>query len=66
VTAATRRPFRLSFPRIPDEEELRTRIARDISPPLYFDDIHGSPAWRRHMTLQLGEEARAELAGGSA
>ncbi len=28
---------------------------------LYYDDLHGSPDWRRHMTLRLAEEIRQEL-----
>ena len=29
--------------------------------PDWFDDLHGLPAWRRHMALRLAEEIRREL-----
>ncbi len=29
----------------------------------YHDDVHGKPEWRKHMTLRLAEEIRAELSG---
>jgi hypothetical protein len=31
----------------------------------WFDDIHGLPEWRRHMTLRLAEEIRRELRGAA-
>src|SRR5271168_2129370 len=43
VTAATERPLRLQFRLLPEEEELRTRLAKEIPDPLYFDDVHGAP-----------------------
>lgn len=60
VTASTPRPMKFSFSKPPAAEELRARIEREI--PAYFDDIHGAPAWRRHMTLHFAEEIRSELA----
>jgi CO/xanthine dehydrogenase FAD-binding subunit len=61
VTASTPRPVRLSFPGLPTRDALRERIEAEIQQ--YYDDVHGAPAWRRHMTLQLAEEIRQELAG---
>jgi CO/xanthine dehydrogenase FAD-binding subunit len=67
VTAATRRPLRLAFPHLPSSYSLRRRLQGSIPESLYYDDIHGSPFWRRHMTAQLAEEIRGELAeSGSA
>jgi len=63
VTASTARPVKLSFPRIPSGGELRQAIIHHIPDGLYHDDIHGKPLWRKHMTLRLAEEIRAELAG---
>jgi hypothetical protein len=40
---------------------LRERLEAEIQH--YYDDVHGAPAWRRHMTLQFAEEIRQELAG---
>ena len=60
VTASTPRPMKFSFSKMPTADELRTRIEREIT--AYFDDIHGAPEWRRHMTLHFAQEIRAELA----
>jgi CO/xanthine dehydrogenase FAD-binding subunit len=66
VTAATPRPFRLTFPNAPSSAKLREKLEEAISPSLYYNDVHGKPAWRQHMTLQFAEEIRAELVGRSA
>ena len=29
---------------------------------LWYDDVHGAPDWRRHVSLRLAEEIRRELA----
>jgi CO/xanthine dehydrogenase FAD-binding subunit len=63
VTASTRRPVRLSFAKMPEPEELREAILLRITDDLYHDDVHGKPEWRKHMTLRLAEEIRAELTG---
>jgi CO/xanthine dehydrogenase FAD-binding subunit len=61
VTASTIRPIRLTFATIPEHEELRETILQRIPHNLYHTDIHGKPIWRKHMTLRLAEEIRAEL-----
>jgi len=66
VTASTPRPVRIAFPGVPSAETLRARIENEIPDALYYDDIHGKPAWRKHVTLRLAEEIRAELADGRA
>ncbi len=63
VTAATERPVRLSWPGLPDPDELTAALASRI--PRYYDDVHGRPDWRRHVTLDLAQEIRAELSGGT-
>ena len=63
VTGSTRRPIQLSFAGIPSPEELRDTIEQRIPDMLYHDDIHGKPAWRKHMTVRLAEEIRGELQG---
>jgi CO/xanthine dehydrogenase FAD-binding subunit len=63
VTAATPRPVRLDFSSLPSGAVLRQRIDEQIPHSLWYDDIHGAPAWRRHMTLRFAEEIRDELAG---
>jgi CO/xanthine dehydrogenase FAD-binding subunit len=65
VTASTVRPIQLSFPEPPDARSLRDAIAQEIADELYHTDIHGKPFWRKHMTLRLAEEIRAELLGAA-
>jgi CO/xanthine dehydrogenase FAD-binding subunit len=62
VTASTKRPIKLSFAQAPRTTELREAIAQAIPDALYHDDVHGKPFWRKHMTLRLAEDIRAELA----
>lgn len=64
ITASTPRPVRLAFAEFPDAEALRARLNAALPPDAYYDDIHGRPDWRRHVTGLLAEEVRAELAGG--
>ena len=63
MTASTKRPVRLSFDKIPDQDALRTTILQAIPEALYHDDVHGKPLWRKHMTLRLAEQIRSELLG---
>jgi CO/xanthine dehydrogenase FAD-binding subunit len=62
VTASTIRPIRLTFAQIPDAASLTKTLAAEIPDALYFDDVHGRPDWRRHMTGVFAEDIRAELA----
>ena len=62
ITAATLRPVQLRF-----ERALRGAEMRDATTPrrsaLYLDDVHGSPAHRKHLTLLLrGTDSRRTLA----
>lgn len=61
LSAATVRPFRCWFPLPPDRQTLRDAIDSTIAAGDWFDDIHGLPAWRRHMALRFAEEIRREL-----
>ncbi len=61
VTASTIRPIKLSLAKIPQQKELRDALLQAIPDALYNTDIHGKPMWRKHMTLRLAEEIRAEL-----
>jgi CO/xanthine dehydrogenase FAD-binding subunit len=63
VTASTARPVQLSFAQIPSAKQLHDTILRHIPDTLYHTDVHGKPAWRKHMTLRLAEEIRSELQG---
>jgi CO/xanthine dehydrogenase FAD-binding subunit len=61
VTAATRRPARLDFEAVPSDTELRLKLTQVIPDTLYYDDLHGSPDWRCHMTFRLAEQIRHEI-----
>jgi CO/xanthine dehydrogenase FAD-binding subunit len=65
VTASTVRPIQFSFPAIPAASELRETLLQGIAERAWHNDVHGKPAWRKHMTLRLAEEIRAELQGGA-
>ncbi|MFG2819166.1 FAD binding domain-containing protein [Kitasatospora sp. NPDC048365] len=64
VTASTVRPIQLRFAVPPNAEAVREAVGYGIRPEEYFDDIHGLPAWRRHMTFRYAEEIRRELVEG--
>ena len=59
VSASTQRPHRLKFPKVPSAEDLRARLEREI--PKFFDDVHGTPEYRQHMTFYFAEEIRREI-----
>ncbi|MGA2126549.1 MAG: FAD binding domain-containing protein [Xanthobacteraceae bacterium] len=61
VTAATVRPLRFEFEGPPSAQALAQRIDEEIAGELWFSDPHGTPAWRRHMTLEFAEQIRREL-----
>ncbi|MFT0862424.1 FAD binding domain-containing protein [Ancylobacter sp. G4_0304] len=61
ITAATRRPVPLRFDEVPTRDALQHAVT-SIPLSLYYDDVHGLPDWRRHMSLLFAEEIRAELA----
>jgi len=62
VTAATPRPVHLRFDRTPSALELRQAIDRQLPAEGYFQDVHGSAAYKRHITYYFAEQIRAELA----
>jgi len=63
ITAATPRPINLEFAALPSTETLLARIEAEVD--AWYDDIHGLPAWRRHMTLHFAQEIRDELDGAA-
>jgi xanthine dehydrogenase FAD-binding subunit len=58
ITGATPRPHQLRYPHAPDAETLRRDVAASDD---WYDDPHGSPRWRAHVTAVLAEEIRQEL-----
>jgi CO/xanthine dehydrogenase FAD-binding subunit len=62
ITATTPRPVQLRFDKAPSAEVLRQAIDARIPPDGYFADVHGSAAYKRHLTYHFAEQIRAELA----
>ncbi len=62
ITASTMRPLHAAWPAPPSREALDAYVEA-IPPELWFDDVHGAPAWRRHMTRRLAAELHEELLG---
>jgi CO/xanthine dehydrogenase FAD-binding subunit len=62
VTAATPRPVHLRFLKLPTAVELRRAIDERLPSDFYFEDVHGSASYKRHLTYYLAEQIRAELA----
>lgn len=62
ITAATPTPVHLRFDRTPTAMDLRHTIDEQLPAEGYFQDVHGSAAYKRHITYYLAEQIRAELA----
>ena len=63
ITATTPRPVQLRFECVPGAGDLRQAIDAHIPADGYFDDVHGTPAYKRHLTYYFAEQIRAELVG---
>lgn len=61
ISAATPRPVHLRFAKTPSAAELRKTIDERLPLDAWFDDVHGSAAYKRHVTFYLAEQIRAEL-----
>jgi CO/xanthine dehydrogenase FAD-binding subunit len=61
ISAATPRPVHLRFEKTPSAAELRQAIEERLPPDAWFNDVHGSAAYKRHVTFYLAEQIRAEL-----
>jgi len=59
VSASTERPRRFKFAQIPSADDLRAVLEHEI--PVFFNDVHGTPEYRKHMTFYFAEEIRREL-----
>jgi CO/xanthine dehydrogenase FAD-binding subunit len=65
VTAATAKPFQLRFASVPDGQTLREAIFFSIPEADYFNDVHGSARYKRHLTYYFAEQIRVELLSGA-
>ena len=61
ISAATPRPVHLRFKKTPSASELRQAIEERLPPDAWFQDVHGSAPYKRHITFYLAEQIRAEL-----
>jgi hypothetical protein len=61
VTAATVKPIQISLAAPLSGAAMRAAIDAAISPNMYLDDVHGSPAHRNHLTYRFAEEICKEL-----
>lgn len=59
VTGGTERPHRLAFDAAPTAAQVAAAVD---SIDDWYDDAHGTPDWRRAMSLDFAEEIRQELA----
>jgi CO/xanthine dehydrogenase FAD-binding subunit len=61
ITAATSRPIQIKFHRMPGSEELCHAIESHVAESDWFDDVHGSARYKRHLTFYYAEQILAEL-----
>src|SRR5918997_11173 len=61
ISASTKRPVRFGFDGVPDAKSLREWLRDTIADPVYHDDVHGAPDYRKHLTFHFAEEIRDEL-----
>jgi CO/xanthine dehydrogenase FAD-binding subunit len=61
ITAATPRPIQIAFTSMPDAHTLGREIDGHIPPNGYFDDVNGTPAYKRHLTYHFADQIRLEL-----
>jgi CO/xanthine dehydrogenase FAD-binding subunit len=59
ITASVARPVHLVFDGLPEPDELRDAVTASVE--RWYDDVHGDPAWRAHLTVMFAEEVRVEL-----
>jgi CO/xanthine dehydrogenase FAD-binding subunit len=62
VTAAVTRPLQIKLDHVPSTDELLEALADADPAAAYFDDPHGSPEWRAHLTRLLLTQTLEELA----
>jgi CO/xanthine dehydrogenase FAD-binding subunit len=62
ISAATSRPVQIHFDRVPTAAKLRHAIDANVAEPEWFDEVHGSARYKRHLTYYYAEQVRAELA----
>jgi len=61
ITGSTPRPVQLHLAR-PRADDVRAAIDAAIPADGYFDDVNGTPSYKRHLTYHFADEICAELA----
>jgi CO/xanthine dehydrogenase FAD-binding subunit len=61
ITASTPKPVQLHFDRMPSAAALQHAIDAAIPDTGWFDDVHGSAPYKRHLTYYYAEQIREEL-----
>ncbi|MBY6413819.1 FAD binding domain-containing protein [Rhodococcus sp. BP-252] len=61
VTAATVRPHVVRFPTTPSPSELEAALRQSIPDDSWYDDPHGAPDWRRHISILSALDILGEL-----
>jgi CO/xanthine dehydrogenase FAD-binding subunit len=62
ISASTPRPVQLRFKKTPAAAGLRQAIDECLPAESWFEDVHGSAPYKRHITRYYAEQIRAELA----
>nr|WP_221333265.1 FAD binding domain-containing protein [Nocardia transvalensis] len=62
LSAATVRPIVLRFGTLPSHSDLSATVM-GLDPAVWYDDPHGAPVWRRHVSALLARDVVAELGG---
>ncbi|MEO5671013.1 MAG: FAD binding domain-containing protein [Ramlibacter sp.] len=66
ITAATPRPVQLRLPHGASAQALAQALETALpAESAYFDDVNGTPAYKRHVTRHFAEQIRAELSSGA-
>jgi CO/xanthine dehydrogenase FAD-binding subunit len=61
ITASTPRPVQLRLPAGTGAQALADMLETVLPAGSYFDDVNGTPAYKRHVTRHFAEQIRAEL-----
>jgi CO/xanthine dehydrogenase FAD-binding subunit len=64
ITAAVPIPVQIRFEHLPTASALQSAINARVPYDGWFDDVHGSAAYKRHVTHHFAEQIRTELAAG--
>jgi CO/xanthine dehydrogenase FAD-binding subunit len=62
ISASTSRPIQLKFDRMPSSDEMCHAIETHVAQGEWFDDVHGSARYKRHLTYYYAVQIREELA----